>query len=88
MSIRAYAMCMMNAALVSSCRDLMQQIGDCNVQHIYREKNCVADGLANWSYNMDLGVCTFEDAPVWISSLLADDLLGFARSCLISSDAG
>ncbi|BFG20993.1 hypothetical protein CerSpe_072670 [Prunus speciosa] len=66
-------------ALVHSCCDLMRQIGNCHLVHIYREKNCVADYSANWSYNLDTGICFFDKAPIWVSSLLVDDLLGLAR---------
>ncbi|BFG35785.1 hypothetical protein CerSpe_220590 [Prunus speciosa] len=46
-----------HAALLSSCCEMMNQIGECSIFHVYREKNGVADYLANWSYNFDLGLC-------------------------------
>ncbi|BFG20973.1 hypothetical protein CerSpe_072470 [Prunus speciosa] len=52
------------AALVHSCCDLMIQIGNCHLVHIYGEKNCVADCLANWSYNLDLGIYFFDETPI------------------------
>ncbi|CAL2239359.1 unnamed protein product [Prunus armeniaca] len=43
------------ASILTSCVKLMNQFDSCAVMHIYREKNCVANRLANWSYNMGLG---------------------------------
>ncbi|CAL8992303.1 unnamed protein product, partial [Prunus brigantina] len=43
------------ASLLSSCYTLMQQVGNCVINHIYREKNRVADCLVKGSYNFDLG---------------------------------
>ncbi|CAL2228154.1 unnamed protein product [Prunus armeniaca] len=45
------------ASLLSSCYALMRQVGNCVINHIYREKNRAADCLAKGSYNFDLGVC-------------------------------
>ncbi|CAL8994425.1 unnamed protein product [Prunus brigantina] len=41
--------------------------------------------LAALSYNLDLGICFFNETPVWVSSLLVDDLLGLARPRLMRS---
>ncbi|VVA27713.1 Hypothetical predicted protein [Prunus dulcis] len=46
-------------------------------------KNCVVDYLANWSYNLDLEICFFDETPVWVRALLVDDLLGLARPRLM-----
>ncbi|CAL2260860.1 unnamed protein product [Prunus armeniaca] len=74
------------AGIVASCGKLMNQFDSCTVRHIYREKNCVADGLANWSYNMGLGVCYFDFAPSWIGSLVIGDLIGVSRPRLFCVD--
>ncbi|CAL8105061.1 unnamed protein product [Prunus armeniaca] len=71
------------ASLVSSCWQLMQQLENCSLHHIFREKNSVADRLAAWSYNLDLGICVFDEAPSWIGTSLVDDLLGVSRPRLI-----
>ncbi|BFG31197.1 hypothetical protein CerSpe_174700 [Prunus speciosa] len=73
------------APLINSCCDLMKQVGDCVVHHIYREINCVADRLANWSHNLDLGVCVLDIAPPWASDLLDEDLIGIPRARLFCS---
>ncbi|XP_016648950.1 PREDICTED: putative ribonuclease H protein At1g65750 [Prunus mume] len=74
------------AALVASCWELMHMINCCSVYHVYREKNCVADCLATWSYNLDLGLFIFVDAPAWVGPSLIDDLLGITRSRLVPTD--
>ncbi|KAI5337458.1 hypothetical protein L3X38_016729 [Prunus dulcis] len=60
------------ASLVSSCWQLMQQLENCSLHHIFREKNSVADRLAAWSYNLDLA-----------SSLSMAKLLAIAATALL-----
>ncbi|KAI5339865.1 hypothetical protein L3X38_019138 [Prunus dulcis] len=64
------------ASLIASCCAMVRQIGDCSVSHIYRERNFVADCLAKWSHNLDLGLCVLDAVPSWLGALLVDDLLG------------
>ncbi|XP_020421411.1 cysteine-rich receptor-like protein kinase 29 [Prunus persica] len=64
----------------------MQQVPKCALQHVFRKKNIVADRLANWSYQVDLGLCVFEQAPSWLSAYLVDDLLGIVHSRLVCLD--
>ncbi|CAL8077802.1 unnamed protein product [Prunus armeniaca] len=33
--------------------------GGCDLQHVHRERNCLADCLANGSYNLDIGLRWF-----------------------------
>ncbi|CAL8144673.1 unnamed protein product [Prunus armeniaca] len=40
------------------------------LQHIYGERNDVADGLATWSHNLDLGCCYLKESPAWPGYLL------------------
>ncbi|CAL8992150.1 unnamed protein product [Prunus brigantina] len=47
------------------------------------EKNGVADSLASWSYNMDLGLCIFAYAPSWLGSKIVEDLLGVSKARLV-----
>ncbi|CAL9017912.1 unnamed protein product [Prunus brigantina] len=68
------------ASLIASCCAMVRQIGVCAVSHIYRERNAVADCLAKWSHNIDLGLCVLDAAPSWIGALLVDDLLGVHRT--------
>lgn len=71
------------AALLYNCCDFLRQFETYKIHHIFREKNCLADCLANWSYNLDFGICFFDTAPVWASETLVDDLLGVSRARLI-----
>ncbi|BFG41860.1 hypothetical protein CerSpe_281350 [Prunus speciosa] len=71
------------AALIQSCCALMRRIGNCHLDHVYREMNVVADCMANWSSNLDLGVCFLDEAPAWVSSFLEDDFLGVVRPRLV-----
>ncbi|CAL8989539.1 unnamed protein product, partial [Prunus brigantina] len=68
------------AGLLQDCCTLLRQFENYQLHHIYREKNC----LARWSYNLDLGICYFDNAPVWAIDALVDDLLGVSRSRQIS----
>ncbi|KAL6269497.1 hypothetical protein ACE6H2_026408 [Prunus campanulata] len=64
------------AGVIYSCKEYMDKINNCVVRYIYREKNYVADYLVNSSYNGDLGVHFFDNAPEWVGSTLADDSVG------------
>lgn len=72
------------AGLVSNCKRIMNQFRRVDIQHIYRERNSVADGLATWSHNLDMGYWYLDDSPVWIGNLLTDDSLGVAKTRLIN----
>ncbi|KAI5352205.1 hypothetical protein L3X38_005096 [Prunus dulcis] len=73
------------AGLVSSCKRLLRQIPKCFLHHIYREKNAVADRLAAWSHDIDLGCWFLEDNPTWLGPLLLDDSIGVTKTRIISS---
>ncbi|KAI5335918.1 hypothetical protein L3X38_026052 [Prunus dulcis] len=68
------------ASLASNCWELMGKFDTCALQHIYRERNVVADCIAQWSYNLDLGVCFLDMALSWIGTSLVDHLLGVTRT--------
>ncbi|BBH06318.1 hypothetical protein Prudu_017940 [Prunus dulcis] len=40
--------------LLCNCCDFLRQFDTYKIHHIFREKNCLADCLANWSFNLDL----------------------------------
>ncbi|BFG33690.1 hypothetical protein CerSpe_199640 [Prunus speciosa] len=71
------------AGVICSCKDYMEKIDNCVLRHIYREKNCVADCLAKSSYNGDLGVHLYDNAPEWVGRSLADDIAGVHRTRLV-----
>ncbi|KAI5330318.1 hypothetical protein L3X38_029716 [Prunus dulcis] len=68
------------AGLVSSCKRLLSQIPKCFLHHIYREKNAVANRLAAWSHDLDLGCWFLEDNPTWLGPLLLDDSIRLVKS--------
>lgn len=43
----------------------------------------MADSLANWSYNMDLGLCFFASPSSLLGSKIVEDLLGVAKARLV-----
>ena len=51
------------ANIIDQCRQLMTHIVECELVHIYREKNMVTYDIADWNYNMDLGYHYFENPP-------------------------
>ncbi|BFG15882.1 hypothetical protein CerSpe_021560 [Prunus speciosa] len=71
------------AGMLSSCWDFMKLISACELQHVYREQNCLVDCLTNGSYNLDLGVCWFGSVPLWAEAALVDDLIGVSRPRLV-----
>ncbi|CAL2260187.1 unnamed protein product [Prunus armeniaca] len=64
------------AALLSNCEKMLMQFESWNIQHIFKEKNGLADCLAKWGHNLDLDIQFFVSTPIWASFVLADDLLG------------
>ncbi|CAL9021082.1 unnamed protein product, partial [Prunus brigantina] len=74
------------AALLSNCGQMLRHVESWVIQHIFREKNGLADCLAKWSQNLDLNIQFFTSAPIWASSALADDLLGVATGRLICTE--
>ncbi|CAL8157237.1 unnamed protein product [Prunus armeniaca] len=64
------------AALLSNCEKMLMQFESWNIQHIFKEKNGLADCLAKWGHNLDLDIQFFVSTPIWASFALADDLLG------------
>ncbi|CAL8169825.1 unnamed protein product [Prunus armeniaca] len=65
------------AALVDSYCEL-EKFGHCTT-YVYREKNGVADCLANWSHNLDLGLFILDTAPSWVSSCVGGDVCVFLK---------
>ncbi|VVA25872.1 PREDICTED: putative ribonuclease H At1g65750 [Prunus dulcis] len=71
------------ADMLVSYWDFMNLYSDCDLQHGYWELNCLADCLANGSYNMDLGVCWFESVALWAEAALVNDRIGVSRPRLV-----
>ncbi|BFG19013.1 hypothetical protein CerSpe_052870 [Prunus speciosa] len=77
--------CHPNDGLVSNCKRLMNLFRRIKLQHIYRERNDVADGLGTWRHNLDLGCYYLEESFAWLGHLLLNDSLGAVKARLISS---
>jgi hypothetical protein len=51
----------------------------CQILHIHREGNMVADLLAKESINHSKGICILSRPPAFFSESLFDDILGVSR---------
>lgn len=60
--------------IINSCIQLQSSFADCNIIHIYREINKVADNLAKFSLEGDLGVHVLVQPPMHITQALIDDI--------------
>ena len=69
--------------IVSSCKALLKSDWSCNIHHVYREGNNIADGLANLGHSLDLGIMFFEEPPSQILCALDDDFKGLAMARLV-----
>ena len=47
---------------------------------MYREANCLSDGLANYVFSLSYGLHYFEFAPEHVASILSDDIHGTGRA--------
>lgn len=66
------------ASLLDSYHEILSQFQQYKLMHIYgRRMQWLM--LANWSYNIDPGLCLLEDPPVWVGDVLSDDLLGITK---------
>ncbi|PRQ37815.1 putative RNA-directed DNA polymerase [Rosa chinensis] len=61
-------------SIINSCQYLMQKFVSCEVKHVFREINMVADMLSKCSLTEDLGVHFMEQPPPQVINLLLDDL--------------
>ncbi|KAK2636447.1 hypothetical protein Ddye_031239 [Dipteronia dyeriana] len=64
-------------SLIQTCKRLIAVDWNCNVKHVYREANIVADGLAKIGGSMDFGVLLFEEPPPVILDIVDNDTRGF-----------
>ncbi|XP_061998871.1 uncharacterized protein LOC133716160 [Rosa rugosa] len=71
--------------LLSNCQTMLNSFEFHSIQHIHRERNMVADGLAKRSTDQELGLCRCSSAPSFICQAMLDDIDGFARPRLFRS---
>lgn len=69
--------------LVCLCYGFFSRDWLVRVTHVYREANCVADGLANHAFSLPLGFHSFFSSPVEISTLLLEDVDGSTQACFV-----
>ncbi|CAA7014055.1 unnamed protein product [Microthlaspi erraticum] len=65
--------------LVRLCHGLIAKDWLVRVSHVYREANCLADGLANYAFSFPLGFSYFDVVPFEVASLFEADVLGSTR---------
>ena len=69
--------------IVRACKSFMEKDWSCSMHHIYRERNRVADYLANLGHSLMLGISVFEDPPPQVSAILEDDYNGVTISRMV-----
>ncbi|KAK3226132.1 hypothetical protein Dsin_005994 [Dipteronia sinensis] len=72
-------------SIIHACKALMKNNWCCNIRHVYREGNRVADGLAKLGHSLDLGITIFDDPPSQILGILEDDFNSLAVARLVPS---
>ncbi|KAK2659506.1 hypothetical protein Ddye_006039 [Dipteronia dyeriana] len=63
-------------SLIQTCKRPIATDWNCNVKHVYREANMVADGIAKMGCSMDFGVLFFEEPPPIILDIFDNDARG------------
>lgn len=59
---------------IDNCRFLQNGFSTCEIRHVYRETNMVAEILSKCKLGADLGVVYFSQPPPHVSNALGDDL--------------
>ena len=65
--------------LVRLCHGYLSKDWIVRIDHVYREANRLADGLANYAFTLPLGIHSFDYIPPDVISILEDDVLGVSR---------
>lgn len=63
-------------SIIQSCKNLLLANWDCNIKHIYREGNKLADGLARMGHSMINGIVFFGNPPCEIFPIFEVDYRG------------
>ncbi|KAK3221921.1 hypothetical protein Dsin_008946 [Dipteronia sinensis] len=74
-------------SLIQSCKMLIAGSWDCTVNHVFREGNYVADGLARLGYGKEIGILFFDVPPSDIKVFWDANFRGVVSTmqCSISS---
>ncbi|PRQ51455.1 putative ribonuclease H-like domain, reverse transcriptase zinc-binding domain-containing protein [Rosa chinensis] len=73
-------------SVLCSCQFLRGQFLSCDIRHVYREINLVADLLSKDGVGADLGVHFMEQPPPQVINALLDDLCASPRSRTVICD--
>ena len=65
--------------LIRNCLNLLNQIQSYTLQHVYRQKNSVADFLANFGLTLELGCHYFDAPPPGCEAVLVQDICRVAQ---------
>lgn len=71
--------------LVLKSLQLMSSFKTCNVTHVHRERNMVADYQAKKSIMQEIQLWKLHSAPEFVVLTILDDVAGLARPCMINS---
>ncbi|AAF19536.1 F23N19.5 [Arabidopsis thaliana] len=69
--------------LVRMCHGFLSRDWIVRIGHVYREANRLADGLANYAFDLPLGYHAFASPPNSLDSILRDDELGISVPRLV-----
>ncbi|PRQ52155.1 putative ribonuclease H-like domain-containing protein [Rosa chinensis] len=72
--------------ITDCCQTLQRQLHSCDLKHVYREVNQVADILSKFGLDAEIGVHFMEQPPPQVNSSLLDDLCGSPRIRTINSE--
>ena len=64
------------ATIIRNCHGLMKLFDSCQIQHVYRECNYVADALAKNSLDLPRGTTVYCCPPAHLSRMVVDDIVG------------
>lgn len=71
------------ATIISNCHAYLRLFEICQIHHVHRECNSVADALAKDSCNLSRGTTLFCSPPYHIARLVVDDISGNVRARVV-----
>lgn len=76
----------MQSVMVENCIEFIKKDWSLEIEHIYREANLVADGVANLTTDMSTGLHMLEIPPEDVWRFLEEDSQGVAFTRWIRQD--
>ena len=65
--------------LVRLCHGFLSRDWLVRIVHVYREANCLADGLVNLAFSLPFGFYRLDNAPIEVVDVLQEDVVGPPR---------